>query len=135
MNQKSNKMTIERLEKYTSIKRQIEIFRSDLGISYICGVNTTKPSVQSGKKSTPAEDMALRLYDIDKECYSEYKHLISELEDMTKYILHIKNEQIKEIAIRKFMLGQTYEQIGKAMFFDRTTAMRKLRNYIAHNAH
>lgn len=128
-------MTIERLEKYRSIKRQIEIFSSDLGISYIGGVDTSKPSVQSGKKSTPAEDMALRLYEIDKEYSSEYKRLLSELEEMTKYIMHIKNEEIKEIAMRKFMLGQTYEQIGDAMFFDRTTAMRKLRSYIAHNAH
>lgn len=128
-------MTIERLEKYRSIKRQIEIFSSDLGISYISGVNTASISVQSGKKSTPAEDMALRLYEIDKEYSSEYKRLLSELEEMTKYIMHIKNEEIKEIAMRKFMLGQTYEQIGDAMFFDRTSAMRKLRNYIAHNAH
>ena len=117
MKYKEGKMTIERLEKYRSVKRQIEIFSSDLGISYISGVDTTKPSVQSGKKSTPAEDMALRLYEIDKRCYSEYKHLISGLEYMTKYIMHIKDEQIKEIAIRKFMLGQTYEQIGNAMFF------------------
>lgn len=128
-------MTIERLEKYRSIKRQIEIFSSDLGISYISGVNTASISVQSGKKSTPAEDTALRLYEIDREYSSEYKRLLSELEEMTKYIMHIKNEEIKEIAMRKFMLGQTYEQIGDAMFFDRTTAMRKLRSYIAHNAH
>lgn len=128
-------MTIERLEKYRSIKRQIEIFSSDLGVSYIGGVDTTKPSVQSGKKSTPAEDTALRLYEIDREYASEYKRLLSELEKMTKYIMHIKNEEIKEIAMRKFMLGQTYEQIGDAMFFDRTTVMRKLRSYIAHNAH
>lgn len=128
-------MTIERLEKYRSIKRQIEIFSSDLGISYIGGVDTSKPSVQSGKKSTPTEDIALKLYEIDREYSSEYKRLLSELEEMTKYIMHIKNEEIKEIAMRKFMLGQTYERIGDAMFFDRTTAMRKLRSYIAHNAH
>lgn len=128
-------MTIERLEKYRSIKRQIEIFSSDLGISYIGGVDTSKPSVQSGKKSTPTEDIALKLYEIDREYSSEYKRLLSELEEMTKYIMHIKNEEIKEIAMRKFMLGQTYEQIGEAMFFDRTTAMRKMRTYIAHNAH
>lgn len=128
-------MTIARLEKYRSIKRQIEIFSSDLGISYIGGVDTSKPSVQSGKKSTPTEDMALRLYEIEREYSSEYKRLLTELEEMTKYIMHIKNEEIKEIAIRKFMLGQTYEQIGNAMFFDRTTAMRKLNRYVAHNAH
>lgn len=128
-------MTIARLEKYRSIKRQIEIFSSDLGVSYIGGVDTAKPSVQSGKKSTPTEDIALRLYEIDRECSCEYKRLISEFEEMTKYIMHIKNEEIKEIAMRKFMLGQTYEQIGSAMFIDRTTAMRKLRKYVAHNAH
>ncbi len=128
-------MTIARLEQYRSIKRQIEIFSSDLGFSYISGVDTKKPSVQSGKKSTPTEEAALRLYEIDREYNSEYKRLLSELEEITKYIMHIKSEEIKEIAMRKFMLGQTYEQIGEAMFFDRTTAMRKLRTYVAHNAH
>lgn len=129
-------MTIARLEKYRSIKRQIEIFESDLGISsYITGVDTSRTAVQTYKKSNPTEDIALKMYEIDVLYDSEYKRLISELEKMTKYIMHIKNEEIKEIAMRKFMLGQTYEQIGEAMFCDRTTAMRKLRSYIAHNAH
>jgi len=44
-------MTIQRLERYQSIKRQIEIFEADYGISYLGGVDLSKPSVQSGKIS------------------------------------------------------------------------------------
>lgn len=129
------KMTMARLEQYQSIKRQIIIFESDLGISYLKGVDTSKISVQSGKVSRPAEDMALKLYEISNECESEYKRLLDEFEVLTKYILHIKNEEVKEIAIRRFIAGQTYEQIGDVIFCSRTTVMRKLKNYIAHNAH
>lgn len=128
-------MTIARLEQYRAIKRQLEIFESDAGITYIKGVDTTRVSVQSGRVSDPTATVGLKLYELNNEYESEYKRLCEELETLTKYIIHINNEEIKEIAMRKFIVGQTYEQIGNAMFCNRTTVMRKLKNYIAHNAH
>lgn len=127
-------MTIARLEQYRAIKRQIETFESDAGIAYIKGIDTTKVSVQSGKISDPTAALGLKLYELNSEFESQYNSLKRELQTLTKYIMHIKNQEVKEIAMRKFILGQTYEQIGNVMFCNRTTVMRKLKNYIAHNA-
>ena len=126
-------MTIARLEQYRAIKRQIEIFESDAGIAYIKGIDTTKVSVQSGKISDPTATLGLKLYELDSDFESQYNCLKQELKLLIKYIMHIKNQEVKEIAMRKFILGQTYEQIGDAMHYDRKTISRKLTAYVAHN--
>lgn len=126
-------MNIYRLENYRSIVRQISIFEND--ISYISAVDTTNVSVQSGKISKPTEDMGIRL-----AYYQEYERLCKERDEILKYIIHISDENVKEIAMRKFIKGQTYDDIAKAMNYDRRTISRKLNKYInnnknAHNAH
>ena len=132
-------MTIAELEQYRTLKRQIEIFESDAGVSFISGVDTTRPSVQSGKVSNPTESVGLRLYELDCELQSEYKRVKDKFVGLNKYIAHIKDNEVREIAMRKFICGQNYEQIGEAMFCHRTTVKRKLEKYIktknAHNAH
>lgn len=132
-------MTIVELEQYRTLKRQIEIFESDAGVSYISGVDTRKPAIQSGKISNPTENAGLRLYELDYELQSEYKRVKDKFIVLNKYIAHIKDNEVREIAMRKFIKGQTYEQIGEIMFCHRTTVKRKLEKYIktknAHNAH
>ena len=39
-------MTYERLEQYRTIKRQIELHNRDKDISFLSGVDTSKPSVE-----------------------------------------------------------------------------------------
>lgn len=128
-------MTIQRLERYQSIKRQLEIFEADYGLTYIAGVDTTKPIVQSGKISNSTADIAIKKYELTADYQTEYNRLYRELRELTKYIIHIKDEVVKEIAIRKFMKGQTFAEIGEIMNYDRTTVSKKLKNYISHNSH
>lgn len=128
-------MTVEELEKYRTLKRQIDIMESDAGISYISGVDTTKPSVQSGKISNPTESVGLKLYEMDCELKSFYKLTKDRLRTITKYIAHIKDDEVREIAMLRCFDGQEYEQIGKAMNYDRTTVSKKLRRYVSHNSH
>lgn len=128
-------MTIAELEQYRTLKRQIEIFESDAGVSYISGIDTTRPSVQSGKISNPTENAGLKLYELDCELQSEYKRVKDKFIALNKYIAHIKDDEAREIAMRKFICGQGYEQIGDAMFCDRTTISKKLKRYVSHNSH
>lgn len=127
-------MTIQRLERYQTIKRQLEIFEADYGISYLSGVDLSKPGIQSGRISNPTADNAIKRYELTADCQAEYNRLFDELRALTKYILHIRSETVKEIAIRKFMKGQTFEEIGSAMNYDRTTVSKKLKTYISHNS-
>lgn len=127
-------MTFERLEQYQTIKRQLEIFEADYGITYIGGIDLSKPSVQSGKTSNPTADNAIKHYELTADCRTEYNRLYEELRALTKYIIHIRDEHVKEIAMRKFMKGQTFAEIGEIMNYDRTTVSKKLKRYISHNS-
>lgn len=127
-------MTIERLERYQTIKRQLEIFEADYGISYVSGVDLTKPCVQSGRVGNPTAENAMKRYELTADYQTEYNRLFDELRVLIKYIMHIRNETVKEIAMRKFMKGQTFEEIGNAMNYDRTTVSKKLKTYISHNS-
>lgn len=128
-------MTIARLEQYRAIKRQLEIFESDAGITYIKSVDTTRTPVQSGKTSNPTAVIGLKLFELNGDFKNEYNRLKRELQTLTKYIMQIKNQDVKEMAMRRFIVGQTYEQIGTAMFCDGSTARKKLKRYISHNSH
>ena len=124
-------MTFAKLKQYRTIVNQINIFEQELNIAYINGVDTSKPAVSSGKVSKPTEELAITL------AYAkEYERLCKERDEIKKFIVHIKDEQVKEIAIRYFMLNQSFEVIGEQMNYDRRTISRKLNSYLknAHNA-
>lgn len=125
-------MTFARLKQYRTIVNQINIFEQELNITYINGVDTSKPAVSSGKVSKPTEELAITL------AYAkEYERLCKERDEIKKFIVHIKDEQVKEIAIRYFMLGQTFDTIAKHMNYERTTVSKKLTKYLnnSHNSH
>lgn len=123
-------MTFARLKQYRTIVNQINIFEQELNITYINGVDTSKPAVSSGKVSKPTEELAITL------AYAkEYERLCKERDEIKKFIVHIKDEQVKEIAIRYFMLGQTFDTIAKHMNYERTTVSKKLTKYLNNNSH
>ena len=119
-----NNMTIERLYQYRIIKQQKELFERE--ISYISGVDTTKPSVMSGKTSDTTADNGIKLAELG----TEYDRICKEYTELTKYIFKIKDEFVKAVAIRKFIIGQTYNEIGEALFCEKTTARKALKRYI-----
>ena len=121
-------MTYERLEQYRTIKRQIELHNSDKDISFLSGVDTSKPSVQSGKTSDTTADLAIALCEEITE--QEYRDLCEEFRLLNEFIYGIADLTIREIAKLKFIKGYTYEQIAEKVHFDVTTVSRKLKNYI-----
>ena len=125
-------MTFARLKQYRSIVRQISIFEDELNITYIQGVDTTREAVSNSKISKPTENLALTIAYAD-----EYRRLCNERDEIKRFIVHIKDESVKEIAIRYFFLNQSFEKIAQVMNYDRTTISRKLNRYLknAHNAH
>ena len=121
-------MTYERLEQYRTIKRQIELHNRDKDISFLSGVDTSKPSVQSGKTSDTTADLAIALCEEITE--QEYKELCEEFRLLNKFIYGIEDLSVREIAKLKFIGGYKYEQIAEIVHFDVTTVSRKLKNYI-----
>lgn len=128
-------MTVQFLESYRSRLRQLEIMREQLHLSYINGIDTTRVSVQSGRTGNSTAEFALREIELAKSLEKEYLQIAADVKAIQDYIFNMDDPECKEIAMRRCLKGETYEQIGEAMYMHRTTALRKLQKYIAHNAH
>ena len=120
-------MTIERLDNYRTIKRQIKLYQKQ-DISYINGVNLDTPSVQSSTKSDRTASLALKK--IEQITQKEYESLCDELVVLNEYIMNISDFTIKEIAKKKFIYGMTYEDIAEQMNYSRVGVYKKLKKYI-----
>lgn len=114
-------MTMELLKSYKSICRQIKILEDELNISGLKGVDTTKPSVQSGKISNPTENAALSLLFSE-----EYQRQCSQRNEIIKFIFSIKDQTTKEMALRYAFEDKNLEDIARITNYDSKTVSRKL---------
>lgn len=62
--------------------------------------------------------------------------LIAESEKIENYIKSIDDIEIRLIAKQYFIEGKTFEQIGRAMNYERTNVSKKLRSWlqVSHNS-
>lgn len=100
-------MTIERLENYRTIKRQIEMFRNNVNANRIVDCTSIEVVVDH-----------------------EFNELCREFDVLNRYICDITDLKVREIAKLKFIMGYTYELIAEIIDSDSTTASRKLKKYI-----
>lgn len=122
-------MDIKELKKYREIVSNLETLREDLGIC-APSVDTTREAVSSSRISQSTEDKAIKLL------YDEtYQNLEKRKRAIERYILKIQDITVRDIAIRYFIKGETFEEIGFAKNYDRRTVSRKLAQYINKNAH
>lgn len=127
-------MTIEFLESYRSKVRQMDLIREELNAEYLKGIDPSQISIQSGKTGDPTAVFALHSIELKEKLSAEFDQLVSDIKEIQEYIFSIADPECREIAIRRCIKGETYEQIGEAMFMHRTTVRRKLKKYVAHNA-
>ena len=126
-------MNILFLESYITKTRQLDLLREELKAEYLKGIDPAQVSVQSGT-SDPTAVFALRSIELKEKLSTEFDQLVSDIKEIQEYIFGIADPECREIAIRRCIKGETYEQIGEAMFMHRTTVRRKLKKYVAHNA-
>ncbi len=121
-------MTLERLEQYRTIKRQIELYKKSNNLSFLGAVDTTKPSVQNNKISDVTADKAIAL--CEKITDDEYASLCSEFEIIHTYIFCISDLSVREIAKLRFIEGKTYDEIAKQINYEPSTIQKKLSRYV-----
>lgn len=126
-------MNILFLESYITKTRQLDLLREELKAEYLKGIDPAQVSVQSGT-SDPTAVLALRSIALKEKFSTEFNRLVEEIKEIQDYIFSIEDPECREIAIRRCIKGETYEQIGEQMYMHRTTARRKLKKYVAHNA-
>lgn len=126
-------MTIEFLESYQSKVRQLDIIREELNEEYLKGIDPSQVSVQSGSTGDPTAVFALRSIELKEKLSAEFDRLVADIKEIQHYIFGIADPECQEIAMRRCFKGETYEQIGEAMYMHKTTAFYKLRRYIQHS--
>ncbi len=127
-------MTIEFLESYQSKVRQLDIIREELKAEYLKGIDPSQVSVQSGSTGDPTAVFAMRSIELREKLSAEFDRLVADIKEIQHYIFSIADPECREIAMRRCFKGETYEQIGEAMYMHKTTALRKLRKHVATNA-
>lgn len=126
-------MNILFLESYITKTRQLDLIREELNAEYLKGIDPSQISVQSGKTGDPTAVFALRSIELKEKLSTEFDQLVSDIKEIQEYIFSIADPECREIAIRRCIKGETYEQIGEAMYMHKTTAFYKLRRYIQHS--
>lgn len=123
-----SRMTIERLEQYRTIKRQIELHDKGDDISFLSAVDTSKPSVQNNKISDTTADIAIKLCEEITE--KEYQELCEEFQILHSYIYGISDFLVREIAKLRFVEGKEFDEIGKITHYSEKHCSRILKKYV-----
>lgn len=121
-------MTYKRLELYRSIKRQIKNYEKTNDISYINGIDSTRPAIQNNKISDTTANNAIKKCQQMSE--SEYFELCKEFNILNNYIFGIEDVITREIAKLKFIDGNSFENIAEKMNYSKAGVYKRLKNYI-----
>lgn len=72
-----------------------------------------------------SDDLVQRIRKLQLQTQHQMSSLISIQEEITRLIESIPDMQLQSILIRRYLIGETMEQIAEAMFYDVRTIQRK----------
>lgn len=124
------KMTFKRLYNYNTIVEQIAFIENKEKPEQLKGIDYSKPSVQSGTQSKPAENVAIECVTIEQE----YKRLCQEKSELDAFIYGIEDEFTRAIAIQRFIYEQSYPDIARSLLSNRNKVSKTLKKYIKNSA-
>lgn len=119
-------MTFERLYRYQTIVREIDVIKTRPLPEALTAIDTTRPGVRTSSISDPTATVAeQRLY-----IRAELERLEAEKAAIEKFISDIDDEFIHAIAFDKFILGMSYRAIAREFYTNRNRVSQLLRDYI-----
>ena len=95
------------------------------------GGNSTSSTVESYNERL--EELKHKLTVYRSKLIGYRSKLIKEQVRIENYIEQIKDDEVRVIARMRFIDNKSYDAIGSELFIDRTTASKKLREYIERN--
>ena len=121
---------MKRLNKLYWIKKEIleiEMQIKELSVLSAMAMN----GMPSGNSvSSPVEKFYDRLDKLQKRLQAKLNEYVAERERIEDYIESIEDVEVRVIARMRFIDNEDFQTIGNEMYMDRTTAYRKLKNYI-----
>lgn len=128
-------MTIRTLSRYYFIRKEIEQLREQLEElnNSVIGSPTISGMPSSHSNSSPVEQLIIKKNKLEEKLLRKTNELVEEQEYIENYLETIDDSRIRIIMRERFINCKTWEEIGKAMYFDRTTPYYAVKKYLKGN--
>ena len=125
---------MKRLNKLFWLKKEIEQIEMQIKELTILSAMAMNGMPSGNSVSSPVEKFYDRLEKLRTKLQAKLEEYITEKEYIEDYIENIEDAEIRVIARKRFVDNKDFMTIGNEMYMDRTTAYRKLKNYIGKDA-
>lgn len=121
---------MKRLNKLYWLKKEIEQIEMQIKELTILSAMAMNGMPSGNSVSSPVEKFYDRLDKLRNKLQAKLDEYLTEKEYIEDYIENIQDAEIRVIARKRFIDNKDFQTIGNEMFMDRTTAYRKLKNYV-----
>lgn len=130
-------MTYRELYRYKDLRKDIDTIEQELDvIGYLKGVDYSGVRVSSGSVGDPVASLAAKREKLVDKLNAKKQEAQLQIIIIERFIDSVKDEEVQGFIREHFILLRTYEQIGEAHHYDRTTVSKRIRAYvnISHNS-
>lgn len=121
---------MKRLNKLFWLKKEIEQIEMQIKELTVLSAMAMNGMPSGNSVSSPVEKFYDRLEKLRSKLQAKLNEYIAEKERIEEYIENIEDPEVRVIARLRFIDNEDFQTIGNEMYMDRTTAYRKLKNYI-----
>lgn len=121
---------MKRLNKLYWIKKEILEIEMQIKELTVLSAMAMNGMPSGNSVSSPVEKFYDRLDKLQKRLQAKLDEYVAERERIEDYIDGIEDVEVRVIARMRFIDNEDFQTIGNEMYMDRTTAYRKLKNYI-----
>lgn len=126
-------MTIEKLASYSHLKKEIEQIDStiyEVEKTVIGSSKLSEVSIFSGKISNPTERLGIKLSKLKDKLNLKKEELLIKLDEIEVFLSTITDLEVSTIIRIKYINCKSWNEVAKELFIDRTTAYKKVKNYL-----
>ena len=121
---------MKNLNKLYWIKKEIEQIEEQLKELTVLSAVSFSGMPSGNTVSSPVEKFNERLDNLKRKLAIKHAESLEETERLERYIETIEDVEIRVLARARFIECKSWEKIGDENYMYRTTAYRKLNNYI-----
>ena len=126
-------MTIEKLASYSHLKKEIEQIDStiyEIEKTVIGSSKLSEVSIFSGKISNPTEQIGIKLSKLKDKLNLKKEELLIKLDEIEVFLSTVTDLEVSTIIRIKYINCKSWNEVANELFIDRTTAYKKVKNYL-----
>lgn len=118
------------LNKLYWIKKEIAQIESQIDEITLLKASAVSATPGGNGGSSPVENAVIKLDKLHDRLRKKIGEYATERERIENIIDGIQDDEVRVIARMRFVDNMEYQKIGEALYIDRTTAYKKLKNYV-----